>query len=86
MVLSEEEEREVERLKNVVIKPRWSADPGARSMAIDRIATYGSLAVPALNEISERTDDSQIRKQALNWLTKLSLSLRPETQGASPWS
>jgi hypothetical protein len=54
MVLSDEGKREIERLKSVAIKSHWASDLSAQSIAVDVIAAYGPVAIPALIEISQR--------------------------------
>ena len=70
MALSDERKREIERLKNVVIKRHWASDAFAQSTAIDVIATYGIAAIPALIEISQHTV-GLTRQHALDRITHL---------------
>jgi hypothetical protein len=70
MILSDDREREIERLKRVAIKPHWASDTYAQAIAIDVIAAYGVLAVPALLEISQQAF-GQTRKHALDRLSQL---------------
>ena len=73
--LTIENKREIERLKNVAINPRWSSDEGAQIAAIDVIATYGILAIPTLLEISQRVS-GRTRVRALDCMTKLESTKR----------
>ena len=69
--LTIENKREIERLKNTVIKPRWASDIGAqKKTAIDVIATYGIPAIPTLLEISQRVS-GLTRVHALDCITRL---------------
>ena len=63
--------KEVQRLKNIAIKPRWAADEGARIIAVERIATYGLAAIPVLLEISDTADSYLAKHCALECLLKL---------------
>ena len=70
MILSDEGKREIERLKSVAIKSHWASDLSAQSIAIDVIAAYGPVAIPALIEISQRTV-GPTQKHALDRITQL---------------
>ena len=72
MTLSQQDRVEVDRVKQIVIKPRWSSDDLARAFAVDLIARYGVSILPELSEISQRTDSVLTQKKALEWITKLS--------------
>jgi len=65
---------EVERLKNVAIKPHWGDDEGARIIAVERIATYGVATIPILLEISKRADSYLTKHCATECLLKLQSS------------
>ncbi len=73
--LTIENKREIERLKNVAINPRWASDEGARITAIDVIATYGILVIPILLEISQRVS-GLTRVHALDCMTELESTKR----------
>lgn len=62
---------EIERMKNVAIRPRWAWDTLAQIIAIDVIAAHGESAIPALNEITNRAGSTLIRNYALERLTRL---------------
>jgi hypothetical protein len=66
----DEANREIERLKKVVISPRWASDGGAQISAIEVIAKYGVIAIPALIEISERVTEPA-RQTTLDLINKL---------------
>ena len=68
--LSDDGRREIERLKNVAIKPHWASDAFAQIMAIDVISRYGIEAIPALTEISEQAV-GQARRLAIERITQL---------------
>jgi len=69
-VLTEKQKREIERLKNVAIRPHWASDTLAQAVAIEVIASHGIAAVPALFEISERAV-GLTRRHALDMIAHL---------------
>ena len=81
---------EVERLKNVAIKPHWGDDEGARIIAVERIATYGVATIPILLEISKRADSYLTKHCATECVLKLQSSdgtknLNPTSSAISMW-
>jgi len=70
VVLSNEVKREIERLKNVAIRSHWASDTFAQLTAIDVIAAYGTVAIPALIEISQHSV-GPTRQQALHRVEQL---------------
>jgi hypothetical protein len=71
--LSEKELEQVGRLKAVALKhesvaPSLELDP--RRSAVDAIAVYGDIGIPALIEVGEGAD-SNIQKCALDWIAKI---------------
>ena len=69
--LSEQKHKEIERLKNVAIKPRWGSDETARATAVDVIASYGVRVIPILIEITQRADSRITQHRANEWILRL---------------
>ena len=69
--LSEQKRQEIERLKNVAIRPRWGSDETARATAVDAIASYGVRVIPILIEITQRADSKITQQRANEWILKL---------------
>lgn len=67
------EKEQIEKLKDVALKHTSDdrLDIAGRESAVDAMAAYGDIAIPALIEVSQKADISLVRKRALESIARI---------------
>jgi altronate dehydratase len=80
----QDEKAQIEKLKQIALKPAkaFTAEHSICEGAVDALAAYGEIAVPALIQIADKADE-YIRPQALDRIEKIKKEAKEKAENKS---